>query len=125
VFRHHLEGKSDQNIIAFRGKKIIEKYERTLPIFPLIDTGNHPLITTKPASFVSVVMPVTSVMAPPWLNPPSTILFAGVPRFISSAISPSMNLELSNIPSSSSGALDSNDLKSNLVEKKLNTRVSE
>lgn len=52
--------------------------------------------------------------APPWLKPPRTIRFVGIPAATSSAIKECTISAALRIPSSSSGPLGSKDRKSNL-----------
>jgi len=55
-----------------------------------------------------------SVMAPPWLKPPRTILLASMPLSTSEDISSLSRLDDSRIPPSSSFVLKSNEWISNL-----------
>lgn len=75
--------------------------------------GSHPLKTTTPPNFLSVVSPVNRLIAPPWLKPPRTTRSAGMPESTSVVISSLRDRIDFSIPGSSS-SLKSKDGISNL-----------
>lgn len=96
MISHHL-----QHRINFRlpRQKFFDFQEPTALI--LSAKGRYPLRTINPPSLRSVVSPVRSVIAPPWLKPPSTILDGSNPSSISLVISSLIFRTDSNIPFSS------------------------
>lgn len=90
------------------------EHDNVLTAGNLLCKGSHEDIAIIPAKGSGNVRALNIASAPPWLNPPRTMRFVGIPAATSSAINEWTIAAALRIPSSSSGPVESRDRRSNL-----------